>query len=122
LGTGLKNPFFVSNLLASIIYSTMNSWQAAYAVLIVVLLLYIVKYEYERYYHEERLRLGREAQQASAHAMLIAESSQHPDAPELARAVSVAANQAGTAETYQDAVHYHGLTQQFAQVILDLPN
>lgn len=98
----------------------MNSWQSAYAILIVVFLLYIVKYEYERYYHERKIQLGKEAQELSAHAMLVAESSKHPDAYELSRGVSVAANQAETAETYKDAVHYYGLTKQFAQKIFDL--
>lgn len=93
----------------------MESWKSAYLIVIVILLLYIVKSEYERYYHDKRIKIAKEAKSAAAQALVLSDGN--TNAQKLAKAASYLANEADTSTNYSDTVYYKDMTLMYANAV-----
>lgn len=107
-----KHPYKLSEILAG-----MESWKSAYLIVIVILLLYIVKSEYEHYYHDKRLKIAKEAKSVAAHALVLSENTSDPNAQKMAKAASYLANEADTSTNYADTVYYKDMTVMYANAV-----
>ena len=95
----------------------MESWKSAYLVVIIILLLYVVKSEYERYYHNKRLKVAKQAKSVAAHALVLAENTNDSNAQKMAKAASYLANEADTSDNYADTVYYKDMTIMYADAV-----
>lgn len=88
----------------------MQDWKIAYILLCIVIITYMIKYEYEWYYHQKRKELGREAQLYAAEALLYAQDN--PSYSTVARQIAFLANQAGTTKSYKQALLFTDETKR----------
>lgn len=84
----------------------METWKAAYIIVIVIILTGVVKYEKERYYHNKKLAIARNAKQLSTHALVRAQNNPTPQNLDHANKSAFYSNQAETAETYEETVKF----------------
>jgi len=95
----------------------MESWKSAYLIVIIILLLYIVKSEYERYYHDKRLKVAKQAKNIAAQALVLSENTNDTNAQKMAKAASYLANEADTSTNYADTVYYKDMTIMYADAV-----
>lgn len=92
----------------------METWKAAYIIVIVIILTGIIKYENERYYHNKKIQIAKEAKQLSTHALIRARADPTPANLKHAEMAAFHSNQAETSDNYDETVKHAVLAVQHA--------
>lgn len=98
--------------------SNMETWKAAYIIVMIVILTGIIKYEKERYYHNKKLEMAKRAKGLSTHALVRAENNPTPQNLEIANNAAFYSNQAEMAETYEETIKYAEISINYSKQIL----
>jgi hypothetical protein len=98
----------------------MSGWKTAYIIFAIIVITYILKFEYEYHYYKEKKHYSKEAKALASHAIMTYKLD--IDRSHDVRKIAFLANQSDTARDYKEAYDYYYQTQLLYNKMFNLPS
>lgn len=97
----------------------MKSWEFAYIIFIVIMLTYMVKFEYLYTKHKQKKIYSTKAKILASHAIVVMQT--YPELETEVRKISFLANQSDTSKDSAESYDYYTQTQSLYNRLFNLP-